>query len=321
LAFGVAVAAVLWLLSKVLLIIFASILVAIALCGLAKPIEKYARVPHVLAVLVVALVVIALIGWPLTGFGSRLWAQFDEIAADIPKAISSIKAGLEAHQSVLFVEQVADIDFSKWAAPVATHITSIISTVGSAITYIVLLLFGGVYLALSPDFYIKGVIGYTPVNQRKDVQRFIEQSGSSLRTWLSTQLLVVVMNGLFAGAGLWAFGVDGAAALALLVGLLSFIPYVGTIIAMAIAALAALPQGGSFALYALVVIGVVSIIEGYFITPYVQSKALSLPPVILVFSIFAFALLFGTLGVILAAPLTVVLKVALDTFYRPEPVA
>jgi predicted PurR-regulated permease PerM len=43
--------------------------------------------------------------------------------------------------------------------------------------------------------------------------------------------------------------------------------------------------------------------------------------VILVFAIFAFALLFGTLGVILAAPLTVVLKVALDTFYRPEPVA
>src|SRR5262249_60165067 len=96
-------------------------------------------------------------------------------------------------------------------------------------------------------------------------------------------------------------------------------PYVGTIIAMAIAALAALPQGGAFAFYALVVIGIVSVIEGYFITPYIQSKALSLPPVILVFAIFAFALLFGTLGVILAAPLTVVLKVALDTFYRPEP--
>jgi predicted PurR-regulated permease PerM len=182
----------------------------------------------------------------------------------------------------------------------------------------VLLLFGGVYLSLSPDFYIKGVIRYTPANYRKDVQHFIERAGSSLRTWLSTQLLVVLMNGLFAGAGLWAFGVEGAAALAMLVGILSFIPYVGTIIAMAIAALAALPQGGAFALYALLVIGVASVIEGYFITPYLQSKTLSLPPVVLIFAIFAFAILFGTLGVILAAPLTVVSKVALDTFYKPD---
>ncbi len=291
-AFAVAAAIVVWLLSKVLLIIFASILVAIALCSLAKPIATYARIPHVPAVLIAALAVFAVIGWPFTEFGSRLWAQFDEIATDVPKAISAIKASLEAHQSVLFIEQiVGDIDFSKWAAPVAAHMTSIISTVGSGMAYAVLLLFGGVYLALNPDFYIKGVIRYTPANYRRDVQDFIERAGSSLRIWLSTQFLIVLMNGLFSGAGLWAFGIEGAAALAMLVGILSFIPYVGTIIAMAIAALATLPQGGVFALYALLVIGVASIIEGYFITPYLQSKTLSLSPVVLIFAIFAFAIL------------------------------
>ena len=311
-------ALVLFLLSKVLLVIFASILFAVALCGMAKPITTHAKIPHALAVLIATLVVVAAIGWPFTTYGSRLWAQFDEIAMDIPRAINSIKRSLEAHPSVQFFEQIAgDIDFSKIAAPVATHLTSMISLVSAIIAYLILLLFGGVYLALSPDLYVKGLLRFTPVSYRDRVQHFIERSGSSLRIWLSTQLLVVLINGVFAGIGLWVFGVDDAAALAMLAGLLSFIPYVGTIIAMMIGGLAALPQGAVFALYALIVLGSVSIIEGYFVTPYIQSKTLSLPPVVLIFAIFTFTVLFGTLGIILAAPLTVVSIAALDIFYKP----
>jgi predicted PurR-regulated permease PerM len=316
--FVVVAAIVVFLLSKVLLVIFASILFAVALCGMAKPITTHARIPHALAVLIATLVVVAAIGWPFTTYGSRLWAQFDDIAIDIPRAINSIKRSIEAHPSAQFLEQIAgDIDFSKIAAPVATHLTSMISSVSAIIAYLILLLFGGVYLALSPDLYVKGLIRFTPVSYRDRVQNFIERSGSSLRIWLSTQLLVVLINGVFAGIGLWVFGVDDAAALAMLAGLLSFIPYVGTIIAMMIGGLAALPQGAIFALYALIVLGSVSIIEGYFVTPYIQSKTLSLPPVVLIFAIFTFTVLFGTLGIILAAPLTVVSIAALDTFYRP----
>ena len=149
------------------------------------------------------------------------------------------------------------------------------------------------------------------------MQQFVERSGSSLRIWLSTQLLVVLINGIFAGIGLWAFGVNDAAALAMLAGLLSFIPYVGTIIAMIIGGLATLPQGAVFVLYALMVLGATSVVEGYIITPYIQSKTLSLPRVVLIFAIFTFTILFGTLGIILAAPLTVVAIVALDILYKP----
>jgi hypothetical protein len=50
------------------------------------------------------------------------------------------------------------------------------------------------------------------------------------------------MNGTFAGVGPWAFGAEGTAALAMLGGALSFVPYVGTIVAMVVRALATLPQ-------------------------------------------------------------------------------
>jgi predicted PurR-regulated permease PerM len=316
--FVLVAAILLWLLSKVWLIAFASILMAIALCGLAKPITDRTKIPHALAVVLVAIALIGVIGWPFIEFGSKLWAQFDEIALDIPKAIGSIKETVEAHPSIQFLEQVAlDMDFSKVAAPVAAHLTAIVTSVGTIMAYATLLLFGGIYLALDPELYSKGTLRLLPESYRGRAEAFTNASASSLRTWLLTQLVVVLINGIFAGVGLWALGVDGAAALAMLGGLLSFIPYVGTIVAMIIGALAALPQGTDHAFYVLLVFSVATIVEGYFITPYLQSKTLSLPPVVLIFAIFAFGILFGTLGVVLAAPMTVVLMTALETFYRP----
>jgi predicted PurR-regulated permease PerM len=315
---GVATGVVVWLVSKLLLVIFASILIAIALCGLAKPITKYARIPHSLAVLLSTLLLIAAIGWPLTEFGSRLWAQFDAIAKDLPATINSIKQVLEEHESIRFIEQTfGEINLSNVAAPVAARLTSVISSIGEVLAYVVLLLFGGVYLALNPSLYLRGFMRFIPSDYRDRAQSFIEQSGSLLRAWLSTQLLVVLMNAVAGGLGLWFLGVDGAAALAMLGGLLSFIPYIGTIVAMLIGALAALAQGPTYAFYVLMVFGLVSVVEGYFITPYIQSKTLALPPVVLIFAIFAFGILFGTLGIILAAPLVVVLMIAIDIYYQP----
>ncbi|MCI0600512.1 MAG: AI-2E family transporter [Beijerinckiaceae bacterium] len=311
-------AILLWLLSEVLLVIFASIVIAVGLTGLAKPLAVYARLPPILALLIATVVVVVVIGWPFSHFGARLWAQFDEIARDIPTAVASIKQTLEAHSSVQFLEDVfGGFDFRKMAAPVAAHLTNVVSSVGTVLSYAIILLFGGLYLAMDPERYIKGAIYLTPPQYRDRVQHFLARSGANLRMWLFTQLLVVLINGVFAGIGLWAFGVHGAAALAMLGGLLSFVPYVGTIVAMVIGSLAALPQGADFAIYALIVFGAASFFEGYLITPYIQSKTLSLPPVILIFAIFAFTILFGMLGVILAAPLTVVSMVALDTFYKP----
>jgi predicted PurR-regulated permease PerM len=320
-AIALSAAILLWLLSEALLVIFASIVIAVGLTGLAKPITAFTKIPHVFAVLIATVVVVVVIGWPFSYFGARLWGQFDEIARDIPAAITSIKETLEGHASVRFVEEnFGSFDFSKMAAPVAAHLTSFVSSVGTVLSYVIILLFGGVYLAMDPDRYVNGAIYLTPDKNRETVQHFLARSGSTLRRWLFTQLLVVLMNGLFAGAGLWAFGVEGAVALAMLGGALSFVPYVGTIVAMVIGALAALPQGVEFSVYALIVFGVASFFEGYLITPYIQSKTLSLPPVILIFSIFAFTILFGMLGVILAAPLTVISMVALDTFYHPAKV-
>lgn len=314
-----ATALLLWQLTDVALVIFSSILIATAFCGLAAPIQKFLKAPHGAAVLIVVLLFVGLVAAPLTIYGKHLWAQFDEIALDIPAAIENLRQTIEAHPSGRALEGlIGGADFSRAAAPVAQHIGALAAAVGLVASNLIFMFFGGVYLALDPDRYVKGLIYFTPASYRTRVRHFIQRSGTNLRMWLFTQLLVVLMNGIFSTLGLWTFGVDSAVALGILAGVLSFIPYVGTIVAMAIGALAALTQGPQFAIYALIVLGAVSFFEGYFVTPYIQSRTLSIPPVTLLFSLFAFTVLFGTFGIILAAPLTIVAIVAIDTFYAPE---
>lgn len=202
----VAVAALLvWQLTEVALVIFSAILIAVAFCGLAEPISKLLKVPHGASVLIVTLIFVGSIAAPLTIYGKHLWAQFDEIALDIPAALESLKQTIEAHPSGLLLEElVGGADFSKAVAPVAQHLGALAAALGTVTSYGTFMLFGGIYLALDPALYTKGLIHLTPVEQRERVRRFLGRSGTALRTWLSTQLLVVLMNGSFSTLGLWA---------------------------------------------------------------------------------------------------------------------
>ncbi|MCL2385309.1 MAG: AI-2E family transporter, partial [Alphaproteobacteria bacterium] len=250
-AFVVMAAIILWLLSDVVLVIFASILIAIALLGLADPITKLTHIPHRLAVLIATLIIAVTVSVPFMLFGSRLLAQYDSIAQDIPQTILTIGRAIEAHPWGRFLEGFLKVDdLSKLTAPLTAHVLSFATSTSKVLSYVVLMLLGGIYFAMDPDRYIDGLMYFTPMKYKNRMRSFITRSGPALHRWLFTQLLVVVMNALFAGVALWAFEVDAPVALAILGGALAFIPYVGTIVAMTIGALASLPQGPAFAFYA-----------------------------------------------------------------------
>ena len=99
-------------------------------------------------------------------------------------------------------------------------------------------------------------------------------------------------------------GIEATFALGLMGGLLCFIPFVGAVLAAIPATLVALTQGPAYAASVILMYVGVHLIEGNFMTPMVQAEATSLPPVLAILSTVAFSLLFGPLGVLLAAPLT-----------------
>ena len=125
----------------------------------------------------------------------------------------------------------------------------------------------------------------------------------------------MITIGLLAGAGLRVLGIDAAIALGLTGGLLCFVPYVGAILAAVPAVLMAFTQSPADALYVVLLFVGVHFVEGNFVTPFVEDQAVSLPPLISVFSTLVFTILFGPFAVMIAVPLTIVVMEAIEIFH------
>jgi Ca2+-transporting ATPase len=154
-----------------------------------------------------------------------------------------------------------------------------------------------------------------PPAQRAIAENLFGVTGQVLQRWLVGQFVVMLAIGVLSGCGLWLLGIEAAFALGLMGGLLCFIPYVGAILAAVPATLVALTQGPTYAASVVGMYVLVHFIEGNFITPMVQAEATAFPPVLAILSTVAFSVLFGPLGVLLAAPLTLVLLAAVEVLY------
>ena len=312
-------AILLWRLSELVLVAFASILIAVAWRGGAEPLATGLKMPRPLCLSILAFVFALSVSLTIYLFGAKISAQYDELALDIPDSLATIRKTVESHPWGHLVERfLQGADFSGVTAPFARHVASMIGTIGQALTYAFVALLGGAYLAFDPERHIRGFLALSPRNWRAKFRGFFELSGAKLRHWLFVQLFAVIFNGVAASFGLWLGGVAAPIALGTLSGAFAFIPYAGSIVAMAIGAVAALPQGSAMAFYAGGVIGAASFVEGYFITPFLQSRALSLPPIVLIFAMLAFGILFGPVGLILAAPATIVTATAIETMQARE---
>jgi predicted PurR-regulated permease PerM len=296
-AAAVALGLLLWRLSVFLPLAFATIVIAVAWRGAAERVGARLGIAPGLSLLAVALALVVGVVMTMMAFGGQLIRQYDEVALDVPAAMALI---------------------SKAAAPIAQHIGAALGSVGTALGMTLMGIIGAAYLSADPKGHLEGVLVLTPAQHREKMSTFLHRSGVSLRQWMVLQFYVVAMNTVFAGAALWAFGVPAPLALATISGALAFIPYFGSMIALVVGALVALPHGIDSAAAAALAIGGASFLEGYLITPFLQSRSLSVPAVVLLFCMLAFGALFGAMGVVLAVPATVVLSVAYDVIAQAQ---
>jgi predicted PurR-regulated permease PerM len=306
----------LWRLSGVLLLVFAAVLIAVILDALAKAIGSRSPLGTTSSLVVAVVLVALLMAAAVFFFGAEIAVQVDVLSTLLPAAWDAVRARIEA---------------SEVARPVLEQLSSfvpqgqIISTFGSVVSGVtgifssaVLVLVGGVYIAAQPMFYVQGMLKLVPPGARPLSADFADTAGRALRLWLVGQLVAMVIVGLMTGIGLWLIGVPSPLALGLMAGLLEFIPFAGPILAAIPALLLAAIQGTDTLLWTCLLYLVVQQIEGSLVQPLVQKRSVDLPPALTIFSLIALSSVFGPLGLILAAPLTVVLYVGVKKLYLQE---
>ncbi|RYY34569.1 MAG: AI-2E family transporter, partial [Sphingobacteriaceae bacterium] len=115
--------------------------------------------------------------------------------------------------------------------------------------------------------------------------------------------------------GLSIVGIPMALTLALMAGLLNFIPNFGPLIAMIPAVLLGLIDSTNTAIIVAVMYILIQILESNIITPMVQKRMIDLPPALTIISQVLMGTLSGVLGILLATPLLAVVIVLIDELY------
>ncbi len=313
----VAAVFLLWKVRTVVVLLFGAVMVATIFRSIAEMLHQRCRLPKRLAVLLSVLLVVAVIGSVGWLIGSQVSAQGEQLARALPEAAriidrdtGSLGLGHPVEQWMYAARSGEGIT--------GANLTRFLSSATLAIASILIVFFGGIFLAAQPRLYGIGAIKLIPPERRSLVAEAMADSDRALRLWLKGQLGAMVVIFIMTWAGLWLLGVQSSLILALISGTLEFIPYAGAIASSIPAIMVALVHGPELALWVIGLYVVVHHIEAYLIQPVIQQFAVEIPAVITLFALLAFGLLFGVLGILLAAPLAVVTYVLVKRLYVIE---
>jgi len=302
---------------RVFLLAFGGLLSAVLLRRPAVPLSRHAHLP-VSWCLVIILVLILLIGGGAVEFAApRVSGQIDQLAEKIPESLSSLRGWLQGYAwgrrlvALLSRDVRALID----PATILTKTTNYLYSAVWVITGLVLLLFIGLYLSFDPDLYRRGIVRCIPARKRTRAGEVIQGVEHVLQRWLIGKCVSMTLVGILTGIGLWLLGIPLAFTLAIIAALLAFIPNFGPVISAFPAVLLGLLQSPMMSLYVILLYLGVQLVESYMITPLVQRKAVSLPPVLLIVFQVLMGVLAGSLGLIFATPLLAALLVIVEMLY------
>jgi predicted PurR-regulated permease PerM len=310
-----------WASMEVLLIIFTSVLFAVGIRGLNNWISQRlgTRVrfsPTLMLTLTVVTLTIV--------FGLLLWLAFPRVSFEVDELQERITGGWKQIEQTLsqyewgrqlLASAPSSGQILARTGEVVSGATGIFSGALSVLTNLVLVLFIGLYLAFQPDMYINGAIKLVPRHKQARAREILGLLGYKLQMWLLSRIISMVLIGVLTLIGLALIGVPFAVPLSIFAGLINFIPMIGPFIAAIPAIIVGLTQSPQQAINVVILYLVIQALDNYIVTPVLSQKAVDMPAALVMATQLIFGVVAGFMGVMLAAPLTVVVMVLVNTLY------
>ncbi|WP_230659208.1 AI-2E family transporter [Psychrobacter sp. I-STPA10] len=317
----------LWLLTRVWLLIFASILMAVFILSLVSGLRNLPvvgkwlqHIPHGVMVALVLLLIFAVFTGFVTLFGQELLAQLEEMKTALPAAVERVE---EYVAQTPYMNQISDwLEQNERFNPLQDAISkamafmpSLLSGVMGGLSNFMIIMLLGIFLAISPSIYVNSFIALIPPAKRDKGRYLFNQTYKALRQWLLGQFVVMLFVGVCTSVALWWMDIPFALAMGFISFLLDFIPVLGPWIAAIPIILIAILFTPDMVLWVIVMMIIVQQLESYVIAPLIQQKLVNLPPVALLISQVVMGSLTGFLGIALATPLAVTFIVWVQVLY------
>ena len=149
----------------------------------------------------------------------------------------------------------------------------------------------------------------------KNIDKYYNHSNSIFFKFIASQFLDGVIIGIATTIAMTLMGVRYAPLLGFLIGLFNMIPYIGAIIAVAIAALITLITGGLYqTIWMLIVVIILQQIDANIINPRIIGHSLKISPLLVIFATSVGGTYFGILGMFLSVPIIAVIKIITEDY-------
>lgn len=300
-----------WRLADVMLLLFGAALIGLLLSGAADAIRRHTGLPRSAALALVILVLAGIFAAVIILFGAQIGSQLVDLWYRLPGAVDALEQRFNLGDISNWIREKAQSNTGN----ILFQITSWAGTMFNAVTDLVLLLVAACFFAVDPGLYRRGALKLVSPENRPRFEDTLDFSAAALRQWMTGQLIAVLLVGTITTTGLWYIGLPSPLALGLIAGLLEFIPFIGPLLSAVPALLLAFTLGWTEIVWTLGLFALIQVLESNLITPLIQKRMVALPPVLTLFAIVCFGVLFGPLGLLFATPLAVFLFVAVNELY------
>jgi len=304
------VIALLIVLVQPLLIIFAGVVFAALLDGGVRLLGRVLPIGRGWRLLIVVLLTFAFLVGTFILTGVQVTEQVTQLRSTLESQANRFTGYLTSQGLMPGASDVNGI--VKQALGSVGRVTSWVGSAIGAITSMFMILILGLFIAMDPGTYSRGMQWMVPVDLRPEFAKTLVKMGATLRRLLAGRLLGMAVEGVASGIALAVGGVPMAMLLGIIAGILAFIPNVGAIVTGVLMVAVGFSAGVDTGYWAIGTYLVVQTIDGYVIVPMVAKRTVDLPPALTLGAQIVASALFGILGLALADPMTAMIKTALE---------
>jgi predicted PurR-regulated permease PerM len=304
-----------WEIRQLLLLLFLAIVLTTALNRAVKWLQGWGLKRSLALAITLSTVTVAVFLFFLLVI-PPFWEQLQVLLGSLPRVgdrLQQFFRGWQDRPELKLLSQTLAMEdlpqsLSGLGANAVSSLISFFSNSFTAALKIIFILAIAVMMVFSPQAYRQGALKLFPSFYRRRADEILSQSELSLGNWLTGIMISSLFIAGLSGVGLWILQIKLVLVHALMAGILNFIPNIGPAASVVFPLMIAVLDAPWKIIAVLILYFIIQNVESYWLTPIVMAKQVSLLPAVTLIAQLFFASMFGLLGLILALPLTVVLK-------------
>lgn len=324
----IVIAFAMWLIRDIVMLTLTAVILSVLLTapvrffvqfGVRRPVAVLLTLILVagLVMLTTSLVLPGLLGQFNTLFTKTIPEAWEALQKEIPKLVDQFPELRSVDFADIFRQMSSQVvtQIGSLTANVTGQLFPVLGGVLSTVLSILIVIFLSVYFVADPDTHQQGFVRIFPISYRRRAVEVLAALNVTLRQFLKTQILLMVLTGLATGIALLLMGVPLPTALGTITGVTSFVPNFGPLVALVpILAVAISSDPGKIPLIVLIFY-VIQFVMSQIIAPLLLGQSIQMPPAMILLSQIIAGIFFGFLGLLLAVPLAAIAMVLLREVY------